>query len=104
MTDDAVFAILKQYGVAGLILGVAAYALRYLHAQLVDALEKRVQDAQAFAAKTLALADEQHKQMTALTSAIEASTDASHELRVVLERELVDHRRIGPSAPRRPGG
>lgn len=102
MTDDAIFAILKQYGVAGLVLGVAAYALRYLHAQLVEALEKRVQDAQAFAQKTLALADEQHKQMTALTNALEGSVDASHELRTVLERELIDRRL--PSVPRRPGG
>jgi hypothetical protein len=103
MTDDAIFGILKQYGVAGLVLGLAAYALRYLHTQLVETLEKRVQDAQAFAGKVLALADEQHKQMATLTSAIEGSTDASHELRVVLERELVDQRRQ-PSAPRRPGG
>lgn len=103
MTDQAITSILQQYGSLGLLVAVAGYALRFLHNQLVESLEKRVSDAQAFATRLLALADEQHKQIDTLARAIDGSSDANHELRVLIEQALADRLPRGPSAPRRAG-
>lgn len=99
MNDQIVANMLQQYGTAGLVIGVAAYALRYLHTQLVTSLEKRVADAQAYASQLLALAGEQHKHMDTLADSLDSSTDASRDLRVVVEQAVGGR----ASAPRRPG-
>jgi len=94
--------LLQQYGSLGLVMGIAAYALRYLHNQLVEAQEKRIADAQQSTTHLLRLVDEQHKQITILTAAMNSSTEANHELRVVIEQALAD-RLPPPRAARRPG-
>jgi uncharacterized membrane protein YciS (DUF1049 family) len=100
VNEDLVTTLLQTFGAPGLIAAIAIYGLRYLHGRLDASQEKRVADAQSQAAQLLKLAEEQHKQMAALTSAIvgstraiEASTDANQELRVVVERAVT-------SAPR----
>lgn len=103
MSPELIASILQQYGSLGLVVAVAAYALRFVHNQLVTSLEKRVSDAQASATQLLKLADEQHGQMEKMTVALTAvatnmadGTDAQRELRAVVEQAL-------RSVPRRTG-
>lgn len=106
MSPELIASILQQYGSLGLVVAVAGYALRYLHAQLVESLEKRVSDAQASSTQLLKLADEQHAQMDKVTGALTAvannmsdGKDEQRELRAAVEQALQALR----SAPRRPG-
>lgn len=86
MTDQQVVTnVLQQFGSLGVLIAVAGYALRFLHTQLTASLEKRVSDAQLFTTKLLELVEAQHKQMDTLASAIGGSSDATQELRRVIE-------------------
>jgi hypothetical protein len=76
---------LQQLGAVGAVLIVAGIALKYLHTQLAEAQEKRIQDAQAATAKLLELVQKQHEQMMALVQAIDGNVDAIREIRILLD-------------------
>ncbi len=104
MTAEAFTTLVQTVGSLGALTIVAGLALRHLHQQLVDVQEKRTLDAQASTAKLLQLVEAQHAQIKMLAEAIDAGTDASREMRLLIE-SLIAERGVHryPSAPRRGG-
>jgi dihydrodipicolinate synthase/N-acetylneuraminate lyase len=84
---DALPAILQTFGGAGAILIVAGYALRRMHDQLTATQEKRVADAQAFAAKLLETIDAQHRRDEMIAKALDGNADAIQEVRIYLQAQ-----------------
>ena len=84
---DALPAILQTFGGAGAILIVAGYALRRMHDQLTAVQEKRVSDAQAFAAKLLETIDASHKRDEVIAKALDGNADAIQEIRIYLQAQ-----------------
>lgn len=93
---------LQQLGAVGAVLIVAGIALKYLHGQLTDAQEKRIQDAQAATGKLLELVNKQHEQMMALVQAIDGNVDAIREIRLLLDNATSMGSAVRGTAPRMP--
>lgn len=88
---DALPTILQAYGGAGAILIVAGIALKRMHDQLMAVQDKRVADAQAFAAKLMEGMESQRKRDEILAQAINGTSDAVQEVRVYLQAQRDAH-------------
>lgn len=84
---DALPAIIQAYGGAGAILIVAGYALKRMHDQITAVQEKRVQDAQAFAAKLLEAIEAKRKGDELLAQAMDGTSDAVQAIHVYLQAQ-----------------
>jgi len=112
MDAQLIAALLQTGGPLGAILIVCGWALNRVHRQLSDAQEariadaklaavaratelaevqeKRISDAQAATAKLLELVAMQYARQDQLAKTIDGNTDASRELRQLVESAFVD--------------
>lgn len=102
MTPETIVQLVQTLGGAGAVLVGSLFALRHLHAQLIEAHEKRIADTQHMATKLLEVVKGQHEDKLLLAQALDSQADATRELRMCIEHLLAD-RNIGtlPRAPRR---